>query len=130
VSVAEAIREAEAILPGVPVDVGLDPRWQAIIEVGRYIWTGPDEALEAVWGFTSRWGVHSNEDLRTAVATCLLEHLMEYHFAAFFPRIAELALRDPLFGDTFERCFQLGQALEPANAERFTSLLDRLDETK
>ena len=28
--VAEAIREAEALLPGIPTDEGQDPRWQAI----------------------------------------------------------------------------------------------------
>ena len=124
--VAEAIREAEALLPGIPTDEGQDPRWQAIIEVSEYIWSGPEAAVEAVWGFTLRWGVYPQEDLRTAIATCLLEHLLEHHFAAFFPRIEALAMADPLFGDTFERCWQLGQALEPGNAERYTALSERL----
>jgi hypothetical protein len=65
--VAEAIREAEALLPGIPTDEGQDPRWQAIIEVSEYIWSGPEAAVEAVWGFTLRWGVYPQEDLRTAV---------------------------------------------------------------
>jgi hypothetical protein len=124
--VAEAIREAEALLPGIPTDEGQDPRWQAIIEVGEYIWSGPAEALEAVWDFTRRWGAHPQEDLRTAIATCLLEHLLERHFTAFFPRVEESALTDPLFGDTFERCWQLGQALEPGNTERYTALSELL----
>ena len=33
---------------------------------------------------------------------------------------------NPLFGDTFERCWQLGQALEPGNAERYAALSERL----
>jgi hypothetical protein len=126
VGVAEAIREAEALLPGVPTDEGQDPRWQAIIEVSEYIWSGPEEAVEAVWCFTRRWGGHPQEDLRDAIATCLLEHLLQHHFAAYFPQVEQLALADPLFGDTFERCWQFGQALEPGNAEQFVGLGERL----
>jgi hypothetical protein len=124
--IAEAIREAEALLPGVPTDEGRDPRWQAIIAVSEYIWSGPQDAVEAVWEFTRRWGVHPQDDLRAAVATCLLEHLLEHHFAAYFPRVGRLALAEPLFGDTFKRCWQLGQALEPGNAERFVRLGERI----
>jgi hypothetical protein len=126
VDVAEAIRVAEALLPGVPIDERQDPRWQAIIEVSEYIWSGPEEAVEAVWQFIRRWGVHPQEDLRDAVATCLLEHLLQHHFAAYFPQVEELALADPLFGYTFERCWQFGQALEPGNAERFVGLREQL----
>ncbi len=58
VGAAEAIRGAEALLPGVPADEGQDPRWQAILAVSESIWSGPKEAVEAVWGFTRRWGAH------------------------------------------------------------------------
>jgi hypothetical protein len=27
-----------------------------------------------------KWGSHEDEDVRAAIATCLLEHLLEYHF--------------------------------------------------
>lgn len=64
--------------------------------------------------------------MRDAVATCLLEHLLEHHFAEYFPQVERLALVEPLFGDTFEWCWQLGQALEPGNAERFVRLGERL----
>lgn len=110
------------LLLGVPVAAGQDPRWQAIIAVGEFIESEP----EAVWEFTRRWGCHSQEDLRDAIATCLLEHLLEYHFAAYFPQVGQLALADPLFADTFRRCWQFGQALEPGNAERFAALAERL----
>jgi hypothetical protein len=119
---AEAIREADALLPGMPSDEGQDPRWQAIIRVGEFIESEP----EAVWGFVCRWGAHRQKDLRDAVATCLLEHLLEHHFAAYFARVEQIAESDPLFGDTFRRCWQLGQALETGNAERFASLVERL----
>jgi hypothetical protein len=121
--VHQAIREAEAVLPGVPAPEGqLDPRWQAIIAVGEFIESDPD----AVWEFIRRWGVGKDEDLRDAIATCLLEHLLEHHFAAYFPLVEHLALSGGLFADTFRRCWQLGQAEEPANAERFNAPRTRL----
>jgi hypothetical protein len=124
--VHEAIREAEAVLPGEPVDDGEDSRWRAISEVGEYIESEP----EAVWSFVLRWGGYPQEDLRSAIACCLLEHLLECHFSAYFPRIETLALVDPLFGDTFQRCWKFGQAEEPANAARFELLAQRLREVQ
>jgi hypothetical protein len=120
--VHEAIQAADSLLPGEPAAEGLDPRWQAIIEVGEYIESEP----EAVWGFIRRWGGHPQEDLRNAVATCLLEHLLEHHFATYFPRVEELSMAEPLFGDAFLRCSQFGQAEEPDNARRFAALRKRL----
>jgi hypothetical protein len=124
--VAVAIREAEALLPGEPVEEGQDPRWQAIIAVGEFMEKEP----EAVWQFIHRWGGHSQEDIRNAIATCLLEHLLEYHFASYFPKVEEWALADPLRADTFGRCWQFGQSLEPGNAERLGALARRLQERR
>src|SRR5262249_54455661 len=126
VEVQDAIDAADAVLPGEPIDEGADPRWQAIIKVGEFIESDP----EAVWRFICRWGGHPQEDLRDAVATCLLEHLLEYHFDIYFPQVEQIALADPLFGDTFLRCWQFGQAEEPGNAERFRSLAVRLGDER
>ena len=72
-TVQEAIRAADAVLPGRAAPEGAeDPRWQAIIAVGRFLESEPD----AVWQFIQRWGVHADDDLRMAIATCLLEHLL------------------------------------------------------
>lgn len=115
----EAITQAEALLPGEPAPEGeRDPRWQAIIAVGEHIETQP----EAVWEFVARWGSHPQEDLRDAVATCLLEHLLEHHFEGFFPRVEARALTDPLFADTFLRCWQFGKSAESDHAARFEAL--------
>jgi hypothetical protein len=124
--VREAVCAADVLLPGEPADGGQDPRWQAIIAVGQYITSEP----EAVWAFVQRWGGHPREDLRDAVATCLLEHLLEYHFTVYFPRVRALALAEPLFGDTFLRCWQLGQSREPGNSERFEVLSEALWERR
>jgi hypothetical protein len=118
-SIHELTRQAEAILPGAPAPDGeIDPRWQAIIEIGRHVEAHPEE----VWSFVSKWGGHEQEDLRTAIATCLLEHLLEYHFEEVMPRVEAAANTDPLFGDMACRCWKLGQAEEPGNAERFDRL--------
>jgi len=122
-TVREAIDDAEAVLPGVPAPADArDERWQRILEVGSYLRDEP----EAVWGFVARWGGHEQEDLRSAIATCLLEHLLEHHFALLFPRVEALAAADPLFADTFKKCWKLGQAEQPENAARFDSLATRL----
>ena len=120
--VHEAIRAAEALLPGEPVDDGEDPRWQAIIAVGEHVEADPDP----VWEFILRWGGHAQADLRDAVACCLLEHILEYHFDAYFLRVEASALADAMFADTFGRCSRFGQAQEPANAARADLLAARL----
>ena len=118
-SVASAIRTAEKLLPGVPAaDGDEDPRWQSIIAVGEFV----EDEPEAVWRFVERWGVHSDEDLRSAIATCLLEHLLEHHFELVFPRVEALAKRSPEFADTFAMCAQFGQSEAPANAAKFAQL--------
>jgi len=105
-NVHEAIQAAERILPGTPASSGnQDPRWQAIIAVGEHI----EDSPEQVWQFTVRWGSHPDPDLRNAVATCLLEHLLEYHFELLFPRVEKAAMAEPLFADTFLSCWQFGE---------------------
>jgi len=60
--------------------------------------------------------------LRTAVATCLLEHLLGHHFSRFFPRVEEATRSDALLADTFSKCWKFGQATEEGNAKRFDRL--------
>lgn len=122
-SVQKAIRLADQILPGVPAPEGeKDARWQRIIEIGLYIDTDP----EVIWEFVVRWGCHQDEDLRTAIATCLLEHLLEHHFEMIFPQVERLVATDSLFADTFAHCWKLGQAETPENARRFDDLLKKV----
>lgn len=90
-TVHEAIAAADRILPGrVAPDGEEDPRWQAMIAVGDFVETEP----EAVWSFARRWGTSPDDDLRTAVATLLLEHLLDYHFDALIARVEDSALND------------------------------------
>ena len=122
-SVHNAIAFAEPLLPGVPAPDGAqDPRWQAIIAVGKYVETNPAE----VWAFAVRWGSHEQPDLRAAIATCLLEHLLEHHFDLVFPKVERLALSDSLFADTFCQCWKFGQTELPTNVRRLDQLRARL----
>ncbi|MDX1946501.1 MAG: hypothetical protein SFU86_13960 [Pirellulaceae bacterium] len=109
-------------MPGEPAESGLDPRWQAIIAVGEFVQSDP----EPIWELIAKWGSYPQDDLRDAIACCLLEHLLEHHFADYFPRVEERALTDPLFVATFLRCWPFGQTEEPANATRFNSLMEKL----
>ena len=118
-SVQEAIRRAHAILPGIPAPEGEeDVRWQAIIEIGCHIESNPDE----IWEFVARWGCHPQDDLRAAIGTCLLEHLLQYHFDLIFPRVRTLAESNRLFSDTFSSCWKHGQAELPANSKKWDAL--------
>ena len=84
-SVESVIAEANAILPGTPSRHGeADPRWEVIIEVSEFIESNPNE----VWAFAKRWASHEQRDLQAAIATCLIEHLLEFDFATFFPLAA------------------------------------------
>jgi hypothetical protein len=113
--VTEAIERANALLPGTPAPEGQkDPRWQAISEVGSHVETSPD----AVWQFARRWGSHPQGDLRTAIACCILEHLLEYHFLLIFPRVEQAVREDPLFADTFSGCWKFGQSEATTHSEQ------------
>jgi hypothetical protein len=118
-TVREAIKAAEQLLPGQAAPDGqVDPRWQAVIAIGEFVKQDP----EAIWPFVLRWGSHSDEDLRNAIATCLLEHLLEYHFDLIFPRVEAAARNDAFFADTTKKCCKFGQAKHPESAKRFEKL--------
>lgn len=118
-SVRRAIQQAELLLPGTQAPEGKpDRRWQAIIRVGEYVESNPEE----VWQFVRRWGVHRQVDLRQAIAGCLLEHLLEHHFSLICPRVENAIRQSKRFADTFTRCWKFGQAELPENAMEFDRL--------
>jgi hypothetical protein len=120
-SVKEAIRAANHVLPGSPRE-NAPARWQAVMAVGEHVKPAP----EAVWQFVARWGKHPLEDVRDAIATLLLEHLLEHHFALIFPRVEQAAHQNPLFADMFCRCWKFGQSTSPAKARKFDRLQRQL----
>jgi hypothetical protein len=123
VTVLEAIENADAILPGTPAADGqVDPRWQAVIAVAEFI----EDSPEPVWSFLERWGQHADEDLRQAIATCILEHLLEHHFDLVIPRVKRLARTSSAFAQTLAMCWRFGESNRPENAARLDRLLRHL----
>ena len=57
-----------------------DVRWQAAIALGELCESEP----ELIWPLVLKWGSSENEDVRDAVATCMLEHILEFHFVKYF----------------------------------------------
>src|SRR5207237_3914174 len=83
-------------------------------------------APETVWKFIAKWGRHRDPDLRAAVATCLLEHLLEHHFEKYIDRVEELAIRDTNFADTVCTCWEFGRTELPNNMKRLRALKRKL----
>jgi hypothetical protein len=124
--VHQAIAAAEAVLPGHAAPDGEeDPRWQAMIALGEHLAADP----EPICAFILRWGSHPDADLQSAVASCLLEHLLERHFAQFFPEVEAHVRRNVVFADTFSRCWKFGQADDAPNSARFDALLEYVRQT-
>ncbi len=121
-TVQETISQAEQLLPGKAAPDGeMDLRWQAIIAVGEFIEDCPEE----VWKFVERWGTQKDEDLRMAIACCLLEHLLEHHFDLIFPKVQRACKRKSRFVDTLRSCWPFGQLGLPENLRRVNKLLRR-----
>jgi hypothetical protein len=94
-------------------------RWQAAVALGEFCVSDP----EAGWPLVEKWGSSPNEETRTAIATCVLEHMLEHHFDPYISRCAKLVRAGNVeFADTFWRCWKIGQACEPANAIKFDRL--------
>lgn len=99
-------------------------RWQAAIALGRLADSDP----ESVWTLVVRHGSRRHSDVRMAIATCVLEHLLEHHFDTFFPRVAATARSSRWFRNTFSSCYRFGQAELSRNARLWRRLLRETDE--
>jgi len=76
-------------------------RWQAAIVVGMNIEPAPDEA----WQIVCEHGNSEDEDMRSAMATILLEHLLEHDFYKYFALIrAEVSAGRLRLLDTLAIC--------------------------
>jgi hypothetical protein len=93
------------IAAGLIGDLDNDCRWQAAIVVGHFITDRP----ESVWRIIVRHGKSSDTDLAAALATVLLEHLLDRHPSRFLRRLRRLvaAPRSP-YRDLVQRTWQSG----------------------
>ncbi|HUS73419.1 MAG TPA: bifunctional glutamate N-acetyltransferase/amino-acid acetyltransferase ArgJ [Sedimentisphaerales bacterium] len=100
-----------------------DTRWQAAIVLCEYCES--DRDAELIWPLIVKWGSHENEDVRMAIATCVLEHILGYHFDTYFEKCAEIIRSGNLmFGFTFSMCGKFDQSRDSINSKR----MDALDE--
>ena len=72
-------------------------RWQSLIIIGEFIQTKP----EMVWMVVDKYGESPDADMRTAIATVLLEHLLEYHNNKYKKIVEEKVKSSKLFSDTY-----------------------------
>ena len=78
---------------------------------------------EAIWPFVLKWGSQEDGDVRAAIATCLLGHLLEYHFDLLFARVEEAARGNVWFAKTTAMCRKFGDTIESKRSVRFDNLL-------
>lgn len=108
--------ELDAALSGTDDSV----RWSAATELSDYAEENPD----FIWPLVIKHGSSSDGDLRSAIATCALEHILEHHFAEYFDRLADaMAQRNSKLALTFGCCWKLGEARLADNAQRWDDLL-------
>lgn len=84
-----------------------DVRWQALIAIADWIETDP----ERVWEVVLEYGDSQDEDMRTGVATVLMEHVLEHYFDSYFQQLRDrIEAGDALLADTLSRCWAFGEA--------------------
>ena len=93
-------------------------RWAAAAELGEFVYSEPD----LLWPIVLKHGSSPDEDLRAAVATCLLEHILEHHFDAFFPKLKiEILKENSNLRNTLELCWKFN--LTKVQVARWEKLL-------
>lgn len=95
-------------------------RWAAAEAAGELVSTRP----RFVWSLVVAHGSSAEEDVRAAVATCMLEHLLEEHFDEYFPLLEnEIRAGNLLLGDTLRRSWKLGQAEDPERSAQWDKIV-------
>ena len=103
-------------------------RGQSFIILGDFVrdYKNPRPCPDKIWPLIVKWGSVKNKDIRTGVACFLLEHLLQYHFDKFFPKVKEvIESGNRRFGYTLAYCYKLGQAEETENAKKFDAIASR-----
>lgn len=92
--------------------------------VAEFIVEEPEPVLE----FALHWAGTDDEDLRSAIACCVIEHLLEHHFELVFPRIEATARADRNVASAVQTCWRFGASELPPNAARLRSLQNELQD--
>lgn len=100
-------------------------RWKAAISLGEYCKPDP----KSVWPLTVKYGSSRKADTRTAIATCVLEHILEHHFDPYFGESLKIIREGNVrFGRTLAMCWTFGQAQKKNNSLRFDRFKKRFNQ--
>ncbi len=95
-------------------------RGQSLLLLGYFVKDQP----ELIWSRTVKWGSSRNSDIRGGIACYVLEHLLQYHFSKYFPKVKVLIEQgNNLLADTLSYCWKFGDTKKPANAKKFDALI-------
>ena len=98
-------------------------RWLGAIALGEFAESDP----KAIWPLTIKHGSRRHADVRIAIATCVLEHILEYPFEKFFERVANAAKDSASLADTARSCWLMGRSELRRNTERWEKLMTQLE---
>jgi hypothetical protein len=98
-------------------------RWKAAAELSEFVQSAPS----LLWPRVLKYGLSEDDDLRQAVATCIVEHVLEYHFGRYFPRLEhEVLMGNQNLGQTFLLCSKFGQSTEAENSRKWENLASKV----
>lgn len=94
--------------------------WKGAEALGEYVESYP----EAIWPLVLVHGSSDNSVVRLAMATCVLEHILEHHFERYFSEMERrVNAGNHALRETLKSCWKFGQAEIPKNADRWDRLL-------
>lgn len=97
-------------------------RWQSLLLLGYFVESNP----ELIWSQVLKWACVKNEDIRSGIACCVLEHILQHHFVEYFPKLkALIESGNKLLADTLSYCWKFGDTEKPANAKKFDALIEK-----
>lgn len=83
---------------------------------------------ELVWPLVVKYGSSKDGNLRVAIATCVLDRVLQFHFDEYFPKAEELVLEgNPEFREALNCCWKYGLSEDELNASRWEKLLKRTE---
>lgn len=94
--------------------------WKGAELLGEHAEHNPD----AIWSLVVKHGSATSPEVREAIATCVLEHILEHHFEPYFSDIeSRVNAGDNSLLQTLALCWKLGQAEVPENSCRWDKLI-------
>jgi len=94
--------------------------WEAAIGLEELIDSHPLE----VWSIAKEYGSIKTRERQEAVATCILEHLLEKKFELIFPLLTkEVTTGNKTLGLTFLMCWKFGQSKSSSNSKKWDRLV-------